>query len=87
MADKNRDKHTRLPDDVEETNVIGVDAGDATSGVPETPEEWAEEQPLEDTPTTALEPGDPTPLQPAAGSPDARPEDESLARRARREKE
>jgi hypothetical protein len=36
-----------------------------------TPEEWAAQQPLEDTPTYPLDAGDPSPLQPAAGSPDA----------------
>ena len=78
-----RRRHTSLPDDVEESNSIGADAGDATSGVPESPDEWAEDQPLVDTTTGPLDAGDPTPLQPAAGSPDIDATDESLARRAR----
>jgi hypothetical protein len=59
-----------LPRDVEESNSIGAPAGDATSGVSETPEEWAARQPLEDLPTFPLDAGDPSPMQPAAGSPD-----------------
>ena len=59
-----------LPRDVEESNSIGAPAGDATSGSPETPEEWAANQPVEDTPTFPLDAGDPSPMQPAAGSPD-----------------
>jgi len=65
------EKRRQLPDYVEESNSIGAPAGDATSGVPETPEEWAASQPLEDAPTFPLDAGDPSPLQPAAGSPDA----------------
>lgn len=60
-----------LPWNVEESNSIGARAGDATSGVSKSPQEWAEEQGIEDEPTFALEPGDPSPLQPAAGSPDS----------------
>lgn len=81
--DKKR-RHTSLPDHVEESNVIGAHAGDATSGVPRNPDDWAEEQPIEDTATVALDAGDPSPLQPAAGSPDADSEKESMAHRARR---
>jgi len=65
------EKRRQLPDYVEESNSIGAPAGDATSGVPETPEEWAASQLLEDAPTFPLDAGDPSPLQPAAGSPDA----------------
>lgn len=72
------EKTSPLPRHVEESNSIGAPAGDATSGVPETPEEWAERQPLlEDEPTFPLDAGDPSPLQPAAGSPDADDEDEA----------
>lgn len=62
-------KRKPLPDMVEESNSIGADAGDATSGVPMTPSEWAEEQSLEDGPTYPLDAGDPTPYQRAAGTP------------------
>jgi hypothetical protein len=54
---------------VKDESVIGSNAADDTSGEPESPEEWAESQPLVDAPTYALEPGDPTIHQPAAASP------------------
>jgi hypothetical protein len=66
-----RAKNRKLPDVVEESNSIGADAGDATSGVPKSPEDWAEEQPVEEAPTYPLDAGDPSPVQPVAGSPDA----------------
>lgn len=66
---KEEKKKKPLPDMVEESNSIGADAGDATSGTPKTPSEWAEEQPLEDGPTYPLDAGDPTPFQRAAGTP------------------
>ncbi len=79
-----RKRHTSMPGGVEESNSIGADAGDATSGSPENPDDWAEEKPIEDTTTGPLDPGDPSPLQPAAGSPDADAEEESLAHQTRR---
>lgn len=79
-----RKRYTSLPHGVEESNSIGGDAGDATSGTPENPDEWAEDQPIQDTTTGPLEPGDPSPLQPAAGSPDSDKDEQSLAHRARR---
>ncbi len=54
---------------VKDESIIGSDAADNTSGEPESPEEWAAEQPLEDQPTYALEPGDPSMYQPAAATP------------------
>ncbi len=75
MADRQEEREElavrtkALPKDVEESNSIGAPAGDATSGSPETPEEWAASQPVEDVPTFPLDAGDPSPMQPAAGSP------------------
>ncbi len=71
MADLSNKKDKPVPPLNEEANIIGPDAADNTVGTPISPEEWAEEQPLEEEPTHALEPGDPSPLQPAAGTPDA----------------
>jgi hypothetical protein len=69
-ADRGKDnQRNALPRNVEESNSIGIEAGDATSGIARSPREWAEEQGIEDSPTFPLEPGDPSPMQPAAGSP------------------
>jgi hypothetical protein len=62
-------KEKVLPKDVEESNSIGADAGDATSGSPETPADWAKKQPVDPEPTYPLDAGDPTPFQPGAGTP------------------
>ncbi len=79
-----RKRHTSLPHGVEESNSIGADAGDATSGSEENPDDWAEEQGVIDTTTGPLDAGDPSPLQPAAGSPDSDKDEQSLAHQARR---
>lgn len=82
MAKKPGEKNP-LPPNVEESNSEGVDVGDATSGVEKEPEEWAEEQPIVERPTYALEPGDPMPFQPAAGSPEAEKAGRKVAEKAK----
>jgi len=54
----------------QESDVIGADAADATSGMPESAEEWAIRQPLVDAPTRPLDAGEPSPHQPAAATPE-----------------
>ena len=70
MKDQPEKKKPRLDPDLE-SDVIGADAADATSGVPESAEEWAAEQPLTDEPTRPLDAGEPSPYQPAAATPEA----------------
>ncbi len=55
----------------EAADIIGADAADQTSGTPETPEEWIEEQPLVDEPTRPLDAGEPSPFEPGAATPAA----------------
>ncbi len=63
--------------DLEEApDIIGADAADQTTGSPETPEEWVEEQPLRDEPTRPLDAGEPSPFQPAAATPETEEEPE-----------
>ncbi len=76
-----RDKQHPKVDLEEAPDVIGADAADQATGSPETPEEWAEEQPLEDEPTRPLDAGEPSPFQPAAATPDA--EDPPAGKRGR----